>query len=89
MQTLRRCSPAIIRPVIAAGTEICIREKEKTQDGRPLDLHRFWDGVITTSSNISQLRNEATALRNKAEFSRNQLSEQVPTMNLGHGKGSS
>jgi hypothetical protein len=33
-----------------------------------MDLHRFWDGVITSRSNLTRLRNEATALRNRQEF---------------------
>ena len=40
-----------------------------------MDLRRFWDGVITSSSNLTRLRNEATALRNRQEFQRNQLTE--------------
>jgi len=40
-----------------------------------MPLHRFWDGVITSSSNLTQLRNEATALRNRQEFQRRQLTE--------------
>jgi hypothetical protein len=40
-----------------------------------MDLHRFWDGVITSSMNVIRLRNEATALRNRPEFQRSQLSE--------------
>jgi S1/P1 nuclease len=40
-----------------------------------MDLHRFWDGVITSSSNVTRLRNEATALRNRQEFQRSQLTE--------------
>ena len=40
-----------------------------------MDLHRFWDGVITSSSNLPRLRNEATALRSRQEFQRNQLTE--------------
>jgi hypothetical protein len=40
-----------------------------------MDLHRFWDGVITSSSNLTWLRNEATALRNRQEFQRGQLTE--------------
>ena len=54
------------------GNEICIRA---TQAGQPMDLHRFWDGVITSSSNLTPLRNEATALRNRQEFQRSQLTE--------------
>ena len=41
----------------------------------PMDLHRFLDGVITSSSNLTRLRNEATALRNRQEFQRSQLTE--------------
>jgi S1/P1 Nuclease len=44
------------------GTEICVRV---TQTGQPMNLHRFWDGVITSSQNLTRLRNEATALRNR------------------------
>src|SRR5882672_11988735 len=40
-----------------------------------MDLHRFWDGVITSSSNLTRRRNEATALRNRQEFQRSQLAE--------------
>jgi hypothetical protein len=40
-----------------------------------MDLHRFWDGVITSSSNVTRLRNEARALRNRQEFQRSQLTE--------------
>ena len=44
------------------GNEICVRVKEAE---RPMDLHRFWDGVITSSSNLTRLRNEAAALLNR------------------------
>jgi hypothetical protein len=44
-----------------------------------MDLHRFWDGVITSSSNLTRLRNEATALRNRQEFQRSQLTELAST----------
>jgi hypothetical protein len=44
-----------------------------------MDLHRFWDGVITASSNLTRLRNEATALRKRQEFQRSQLTELVNT----------
>ena len=40
-----------------------------------MDLHRFWDGLITSSSNMTRLRNEATALRNRQEFQRSHLTE--------------
>jgi hypothetical protein len=58
------------------GNEICVRV---TQAERPMDLHRFWDGVITSSSNLRRLRNEATALRNRQEFQRSQLTELAST----------
>jgi len=45
------------------------------QAAKPMDLHRFWDGVITSSSNLTRLRNQATALRNRQEFQRSQLTE--------------
>ena len=54
------------------GNEICVRV---TQSGQPMNLHRFWDGVITSSSNLTRLRNEATALRSRQEFQRGQLTE--------------
>ena len=58
------------------GNEICVRV---TEAGQPMDLHRFWDGVITSSSNLTRLRNEATALRNRQEFQRSQLTELAST----------
>jgi S1/P1 Nuclease len=58
------------------GNEICVRV---TQAGQPMDLHRFWDGVITSSSNLTRLRSEATALRNRQEFQRSQLTELANT----------
>jgi hypothetical protein len=44
-----------------------------------MDLHRFWDGVITSSSNFTRLRNDATALRSAQEFQRSQPNELVST----------
>jgi hypothetical protein len=58
------------------GNEICV---QVNQSGQPMDLHRFWDGVITSSSNVTRLRNEATALRNRQEFQRSQLTELAST----------
>ena len=58
------------------GNEICVGV---TEAGQPMDLHRFWDGVITSSSNLTRLRNEATALRNRQEFQRGQLTELANT----------
>jgi S1/P1 Nuclease len=50
-----------------------------TQDRQPIDLHRFWDGGITSSSNLTRLRNEATSLRNRQEFQRSKLTELANT----------
>ena len=58
------------------GNEICVRV---TQARQPMDLHRFWDGVITSGSNLTRLRNESTALRNRQEFQRSQLTELAST----------
>jgi hypothetical protein len=44
-----------------------------------MDLLRFWDGMITSSSNLTRLRNEATALRNRQEFQQSQLTELAKT----------
>ena len=44
-----------------------------------MDLHRFLDGVITSSSNLARLRNKATALRNRKDFQRSQLTELAKT----------
>src|SRR5262249_49748227 len=60
----------------SGGNEICVWV---TQAGQPMDLHRFWDGVITSSSNLTRLRNEATALRTREEFQRSQLNELANT----------
>src|SRR4030095_16204073 len=48
------------------------------QAGQPLDLHRFWDGVITSSSNVTRLRNDSTTLRNRLEFQREKRGEEKP-----------
>jgi hypothetical protein len=62
--------------VTEAGNEFCVRV---SQAGQPMDLHRFWDGVITSGSNLTRLRNEATALRSRQEFQRSQLTELANT----------
>jgi hypothetical protein len=54
------------------GNEICVRV---TQAGQPMNLRKFWDEVITSSQNLTQLHNEATTLRNRQEFQRSQLTE--------------
>jgi hypothetical protein len=60
------------------GNQICVRV---TQAGQPMPLHRFWDGVITSSQNLTRLRNEATALRNRQEFQRGSSPNlQAPTL---------
>jgi hypothetical protein len=61
---------------VRGGNEIYV---SVTQAGQPMDLHRFWDGVITSSSNLTRLRNEATARRNRQEFQRSQLTELAST----------
>jgi hypothetical protein len=54
------------------GNEICVRV---TQAGQPTDLHRFWDDVITSSANVTGLRNAATEMRNRPGFAKSQLTE--------------
>ena len=54
------------------GNEICVRVR---QAGQPMDLHRFWDDVITSSTNVTRLRNAATEMRNRPGFARSQLTE--------------
>jgi hypothetical protein len=54
------------------GNLVCVRAKESTQ---AINLHRFWDGIITTSSNITRLNNDATTLRNRSEFAKRELTE--------------
>jgi hypothetical protein len=44
-----------------------------------MTLHRFWDGVVTSSQNLTRLRNEAKALRSRQEFQRDQLIELATT----------
>src|SRR5262249_33238335 len=58
------------------GNETCVRV---TQAGQAMDLHRFWDGVITSSQNLTRLRNEGTALTSPQEYHRNQLTELANT----------
>src|SRR5262245_42733186 len=40
-----------------------------------MDLHKFWDGVIASSQNLTRLRNEASVLSSRQEFQRAQLTE--------------
>jgi len=48
------------------GNEICVRV---TQAGQPMDLHRFWDGVITSSSNVTRLRTMRRRFETARSFS--------------------
>ena len=61
---------------VRGGNQICIRV---TPTGQPMELHRFWDGVITSSQNLTRLRNVATAPRNHQQFQRSQLTELAST----------
>jgi S1/P1 nuclease len=70
--TRRSSSPLEYPQGDRGGNEICVLV---TQQGQLMDLHRFWDGVITSSSNLTRLRNEAWALRNRQAFQRGQLTE--------------
>src|SRR5262249_29165561 len=69
----------------SGGNEICIRV---TQAGQLMNLHRFWDGVITSSQNLTGLRNDSTALRSRQEFQRSQLTELASTEFESWGKES-
>jgi S1/P1 nuclease len=41
------------------GIEMCVRA---SLNGAPIELHRLWDGVITSSGNINRLKNIASDL---------------------------
>jgi hypothetical protein len=41
------------------GNEMCVRAPFKAA---PIELHRLWDGVITSSANINRIRNIASDL---------------------------
>ena len=56
------------------GNEICVRV---AADRAPLDLHRLWDGLITSSNNLGRLRNIAAELRSK--LPRSELKELAST----------
>jgi len=74
--TRRSYSLLSIQRVIRGGNEICVRV---SQAGQPVDLHRFWDGAITSSSDLSRQRNAATEMRNRTGFVKSQLSELLST----------
>src|SRR6185437_14079131 len=52
------------------GGDFCVRV---AQDRAPLSLHRFWDGLITSSNNTRTLRNITIELQSR--FTRSGLSE--------------
>jgi S1/P1 Nuclease len=54
------------------GNQICV---QATQSGQPMNLHRFWDDVITSSQDLSRLRNAATEMRSRPGFARSRLTE--------------
>src|SRR5262249_15638543 len=55
------------------------------EGGQPMDLHRFWDGVITTSQNLTRLRNEATGSETGRSFSGISLPNwRAPTLSHGN-----
>jgi hypothetical protein len=41
------------------GIEMCVRA---SLNGAPIQLHRLWDGVITSSGNIKRIKNVASEL---------------------------
>lgn len=49
------------------GNEMCIRV---APDRPPLELHRLWDGLITSTNNIGQLRKIAAVLLSRFSSSR-------------------
>jgi hypothetical protein len=53
-----------------------LAEPAGSETNRPAQV---WDGVITSSSNLTWLRNEATALRNRLEFQWRRLIELAET----------
>src|SRR5215475_808879 len=54
------------------GNEICLRPKP---DRPPINLHLFWDSVITSSSNVTRLKYKAMAMRKNPKFWRHELKE--------------
>jgi hypothetical protein len=55
------------------GNQICIRTRPGNQ---PVNLHSFWDEVITRSERLPVLQKLATFLRTRPEFAKPQLTEQ-------------
>jgi hypothetical protein len=56
------------------GNEVCVRV---APDRPPLDLHRLWDGLITSSNNVTRLRSISGDLQNR--FLRSALPELAST----------
>ena len=54
------------------GNQICIRTKAGTE---PVNVHKFWDDVITRSDRLTVLQKSATFLRTRQEFAKPQLTE--------------
>ncbi len=46
-----------------------------TPDGRPINLHYFWDGLITNTDSYTTAHNLAIELRNRPEFAADKLVE--------------
>jgi hypothetical protein len=63
------------------GNEICVRV---TADRTPLNLHALWDGLITSTSNVSRLKRIATEVR--SQFSKTELTELTNSDPMGKGK---
>jgi len=56
------------------GTRFYIRVKPNS---KTISLHQLWDGLILGSDKFQAVRNEATALRNKPDFKRENFTEQL------------
>lgn len=54
------------------GTRFWVRV---TPQGKPINLHYFWDGLITNSERYADARNVATELRLRKVFARDKLTE--------------
>jgi hypothetical protein len=58
------------------GNEFCIRP---TLNSAKMNLHKFWDDMLTRTDNYTTLRNFATALKNRPGLAKDKLSELGPT----------
>ena len=56
------------------GNQICVRPGETS---KPMNLHQFWDGLLTSTNNERTLKNMATELQSK--FSKAGLTELFST----------